>query len=108
MSVDISTLLLCVMRTILMLLTPREVARVIRTCSFHFRSQNRDQRKITYAGGPPSSPHRFSVIFFGFSWEFLKSIKRIFSYEYFDIKDKQKVGFLEFVIMYVPVCLVSL
>ena len=30
-----------------------------------------------------------------------------FSYEYFDIEDKQKIGFLEFVIMYVQVCLVS-
>ena len=30
-----------------------------------------------------------------------------FSYEYFDIKDKQKIRFLEFVIIYVPVCLVS-
>ena len=30
-----------------------------------------------------------------------------FSYEYFDIKDKQKIRFLEFVIMYVPVWLVS-
>ena len=30
----------------------------------------------------------------------------IFSYEYFDIRDTQKVKFLEFVIMYVPVCLV--
>ena len=30
-----------------------------------------------------------------------------FSYEYFDIKDKQKIRFLELVIMYVPVCLVS-
>ena len=29
------------------------------------------------------------------------------SYEYFDIKDKQKVRFLELVIVYVPVCLVS-
>ena len=30
-----------------------------------------------------------------------------FSYEYFDIKDKQKIRFLELVIVYVPVCLVS-
>ena len=30
-----------------------------------------------------------------------------FSYEYFDNKDKQKIGFLELVIVYVPMCLVS-
>ena len=30
-----------------------------------------------------------------------------FSYEYFDIKDKQKIKCLELVSVYVPVCLVS-
>ena len=92
------------MRTILMILTPREVTRVIRTRSFHFRSQNRDQRKINYAGGSPKFlPIGFPVILEYGEYDGVSN----FSYEYFDIKDKQKIGFLEFVIMYVPVCLVS-
>ena len=78
------------MRTILMLLTPREVSRVIRTCSFHFRSQNRDQRKINYEGWPPSSPPiGFPVILEYGEYDGVSN----FSYEYFDIKDKQKLDF---------------